>query len=147
MVDRLYNIIGQLNTYYFERTTIDSTEKIWIKDKSFAQRLYCFKNAKLFVGFGWDKVMSYDTELQLLFSKRLNKSTYYKHKNGDYAKIFKFAGKENLIFNNKTYRNCVKIEIFETLGMTKKIGIVWFTKNVGLIKWTRLNEKVEFIKP
>jgi hypothetical protein len=148
MVDRQnYSVIGNLHLYYFEKPTLDSKERIWIKDKSFAERLYCFSNDKLFVGFGWDKVMSYDTELELLFSKRLNKSTFYKHKNGDYAKIFHYVGKENINLKNKTYRKCIRIDIFETLGMTYKIGTVWFAKNIGLIKWTKFNEREEFIKP
>ncbi len=148
MVDRQnYIIIGKLNLYYFENPFIDSTEKIWVKDKSFAERLYCFSEGKMYVNFGWDKAMSYDTDLDLLFPKRMKKGFYYKHKNGDYCKTFQYVGKDDVFLNGKTVKNCIKIDIFETLGMTKKIGTVWFAKNVGLIKWTKFNERVEFIKP
>lgn len=148
MIDRQNKyVIGKVKLYYFEKLNLDSVNKIWMNDKSFAERIYCFYKNKLFVDFGWDKAMQYDTELNLLFPKLLQKGIYYKHKNGDYAKTFKYIGKESIYLSGKRYGNCVKIEIYETLGMTKKIGIVWFAKKLGLIKWTKLNEEVEFIKP
>jgi hypothetical protein len=148
MIDRQNKyVIGKIKLYYFESLNLDSSNKNWMNDKSFAERLYCFSENKMYVSFGWDKTMSYDTEMDLLFPKLLKKGVFYKHKNGDYARIFQYLGKENITLNGKFFKNCIKIEIYESLGMTKKIGIVWFAKNSGLIKWTKLNERVEFIKP
>ena len=148
MIDRQSSlVIGKRNLYYFENPRVDSVDNIWMNDKSFAKRLYCFSKKEMFVSFGWDKAMKYDTEFDLLFPKRLKKVIYYKHNNGDYCKTFQYLGKENITLKGKTYRNCIKLDIFETFGMTKKIATVWFAKNVGLIKWTKFNEEVAFIKP
>jgi hypothetical protein len=148
MVDRENSaIIGTRNLYFFEKPTIDSADKAWMHDKSFAESLYCFFKGEMYVSFGWDKAMSYDTELDLLFPKRLKKAIYYKHKNGDYCKAFQYLGKENIVLNGKTHRNCIRIDIFETFGITKKIATVWLAKNIGLMKWTKFNERVAFIKP
>ena len=108
--------------------------------------LYCFYDNNLYVG-AWDKEMSYDTELDCLFPKRIKENVYYKYRNGDYCKTFEFVGKENLIVDGKTYKNCIKMNVYETLGKTNKIASVWFAKNKGIVKWVESNEKVAFIKP
>ena len=131
---------------YAQKIKADPTDNTWMNDHSFAEKIYCFADNKLYVG-GWDKAMSYDTELDFLFPKRLKKKTYYKYKNGDYCKSFEYVGKETLIVDEKRYRHCIKIDIFETLGHTNKIASVWFAKNTGLVKWTGLNERVKFIRP
>ncbi len=140
-----YIINGKLNLYYFEKTAIDSNSKIWMHDNSFAQRLYSFKSGNLYVGYGWTKNMQYDTELDFLFPKRLKLNFDYHHRNGDYWKTFRYIKKETIKIDKKTYKNCLKMDIYETLGESKKTATIWFARKVGIIKWIVKNEKVDFI--
>lgn len=140
-----YIISGRLNLYYFEKTVLDSTSVNWMQDNSFAERLYSFKNGKLYVGYGWTKSMDYDTELELLFPKKLKQGVDYKHRNGDYWKSFRYITKEVVRINNTVYNDCLKMDIYETLGDSKKMGTVWFAKKVGLVKWDIKNDKIDYI--
>ena len=141
-----YIINGKLNLYYFEKTILDSNSTIWMQDNSFANRLYCFKNGKLFVGYDWTKRMEYDTELELLFPRKLKQGFDYKHRNGDYWKSFRYIGKETVVINEVAYKDCLKMDIYETLGSSKKVGTVWFAKNIGIVKWDIKNEEVDYIQ-
>ena len=137
---------SRLYLYYFEKLNLDSFARIYMNDRSFAELLYCFYKGRLYVSWPWEKSMQFWTDLDLLFPKRIRQGVDYKHRNGDYWKSFEYVGKENIKVDDRTYYNCLKMDIFETFGASKRIGTVWFARNVGLIKWEKKNEKVAFIK-
>ncbi len=140
-----YIINGELDLYYFEKLVTDSNSQIWMHDNSFAERLYSFKNGKLYVGYGWSKDMRYDTELEFLFPKRIKLNFDYNHQDGDYWKTFRYIAKETVKINNKLYKDCLKMDIYETLGSSKRIATIWFAKNIGIVKWDIKKEKVNYI--
>lgn len=146
-VKRNSSIIKRSRLYvcYFEKLILDSAASIDMIDKSFAERLYCFYKGKLYVGWGWGKNMRDWLDLNLLFPKRLRRGVDYTHKNGDYWKSFEYLGKETIKIGERTYSDCLKIDIFETLGGSKKIGTVWLAKHIGLIKWEKKDERVKYI--
>ncbi len=90
--------------------------------------------------------MEFTTDLVLFFPKRIKQDVNYTYRNGDYRKIFKYVGKETVKVGDRTYDNCLKMDISELFRDSKRIGTVWFAKNVGLIKWEKKNEKVPYIK-
>src|SRR6266567_633654 len=63
--------------YYFEKLNLDSSASIYMLDKSFAERLYCFYKGKLYVAGGWEKSMKFWVNLDLLFPKRIRQYIDY----------------------------------------------------------------------
>lgn len=51
--------------------------------------------------------------------------------------------KENLIIENKKFKNCLKIKIIEDYPETIKYSYVWLDKKLGLIRWIRATGRVD----
>jgi len=135
-------VTGTIPVYYFQQTKKDTASETLLSDHSFMERLLCFKDKKLFVGFEWSG--QYDTDLRVLLPARVRKNFDYKHRNGDYWRSFEFTGFETVVVNGTAYKDCLKMDVFETFGHSYRVATVWLAKNIGLVKWSVRNEKVPF---
>ena len=135
---------GSVDIYCFKKPANDSVERSGLDDCSFIGKIWCYEHKRLYVRRFFYGNVGVDVDLQLLFPARIRKNTDYKDRNGDYWKSYEYIGKESVAFNGTVYANCLKIDLFETFGSSKRIGSIWLAKNVGLVKWEVKEEKVPF---
>ncbi len=131
--------------YYFQKPTPapDSTD---FRDNSFTRLLYCFQGKKVYKVESWSKdLQTMAQRAWLLFPKKLKPGIHYKYRNGDYHRTFVYIGKEPTTVNGIQYKDCIKMDVFETFYDSRKTGTVWLAKNTGVVRWDVKNEQVTHI--
>lgn len=141
----VYDTVQPTSLYCLEKPVLDSAEKTRFYDYSFIGKIWGYRSKRLYIGYeGFKKSGEMDWDLHLLFPKRIRKNADYKDRNGDYWKSYEYIAKEPVEVNGVVYKNCLKIDVFETFGSSKRIGTIWLAKHIGLVKWEVKNEKVAF---
>lgn len=138
---------GPVKVIYFENNHINWKEASYMVDYSFIERIFSLYHHRLLIGEYWTKKMNDGTSVYLLFPPKLRKYELYKQNiGGDVIKGFVFTGRETVTVNENTYKNCLKMDVYDEFETSKKTGTVWLAKNTGLVKWQVKNEKAPWLR-
>lgn len=83
---------------------------------------------------------------EILFPGFITLHSVYKYRDGNEKRTYRFTGIETINLKNKSIDSCLKLIVEQDWPTAHYEDIVWFKKNLGVVKWLRSTGRLEELK-
>jgi hypothetical protein len=135
------------DVFYFDRRSDNDGINIGSITFCFGA-FYYDKGRFMFLPLDWRRELeeSKKKDYAVLFPAATFIGSVYQNAEGNKKVTYKFTGFETIKINDKSYPDCLKLEMKEIWPEKEYTGTVWFQKGVGIVKWIRFTGRVEELK-
>ena len=145
-----FEVVKGKKIYYITDDLKEKKDNPIIGSEVFCDGVFYFEDGNfMFSPIFWKKDLK---EINLhyfekLFPKFITLDSAYKYKDGEEKRTYRFIGFETAILNNRSIDSCLKLLLEQDWPTAHYEDIIWFQKNVGVVKWLRSTGRLEELKP
>ena len=141
-----FELVKGKKVYYFTDDVKEKDDNTIIGSEVFCQGVFYFDNSNfMFSPIFWKEDLK-EINLnyfEILFPKLVTLDSAYRYKDGDKKMTYRFIGFETIDIRGRRTDSCLKLSVEQDWPTTHYEDLVWFKKNIGVVKWLRSTGRLE----